>query len=91
MARLYSSRRWQRERLVFLNEYPLCHYCEEAGRVREANVVDHIKPHKGDYELFWNQENWQALCTPCHASVKQIEENGGVGVKGYDDEGYPII
>jgi 5-methylcytosine-specific restriction protein A len=29
-------------------------------------VVDHIIPHRGNRELFWDTENWQALCTPCH-------------------------
>jgi 5-methylcytosine-specific restriction protein A len=29
-------------------------------------VVDHIIPHRGDQYLFWDQENWQALCKDCH-------------------------
>ena len=33
-----------------------------------ANVVDHIKPHRGDSALFWNTENWQSLCDKCHNS-----------------------
>jgi 5-methylcytosine-specific restriction protein A len=29
-------------------------------------VVDHIVPHRGREQLFWDESNWQALCKPCH-------------------------
>ena len=29
-------------------------------------MVDHIIPHKGNLELFWDEDNLQALCKPCH-------------------------
>lgn len=54
-----------------------------------ASVVDHIKPHKKDPALFWDQENWQALCKPCHDSVKQKEERGRRGT-GADVNGEPL-
>jgi 5-methylcytosine-specific restriction enzyme A len=41
-----------------------------------AEVVDHIIPHKGDINLFWDTKNWQALCKWHHDSVKQREEKG---------------
>ncbi len=41
-----------------------------------ATVVDHIKPHRGDPKLFWDQENWQALCARHHDRDKQREERG---------------
>ena len=31
-----------------------------------ATVVDHITPHQGNQNLFWDTNNWQALCKPCH-------------------------
>jgi 5-methylcytosine-specific restriction protein A len=31
-----------------------------------AEVVDHVTPHRGNRETFWNQENWQSLCKQCH-------------------------
>jgi len=58
--------RWQRYRLLFLSRHPLCAECERQGRVTEADVVDHIVPHRGDLELFWRPDNHQALCRPCH-------------------------
>jgi len=43
-----------------------------------AGVVDHIVPHKGDADLFWQRTNWQPLCKPCH-DRKTATEDGGWG------------
>ena len=61
----YDSR-WQKARLVFLRANPLCESCLKIGRVTKATVVDHVTPHRGDDTLFWDQNNWQALCKRCH-------------------------
>ena len=61
----YGSR-WQKARLSFLAEHPLCAECDKQGQVTEATVVDHIVPHRGDLTLFWDMSNWQALCARCH-------------------------
>lgn len=74
-ARGYGAR-WQRARLLFLDDHPLCKRCEDKGLVVPANVVDHIQPHKGDGVLFWDQRNWQPLCKPCH-DKKTATEDGG--------------
>ena len=39
------------------------------GRYTRATDVDHIVPHRGDPALFWDEDNWQALCHR-HHSVK---------------------
>lgn len=65
---------WQKASKAFLRERPLCAFCDREGRVTAATLVDHIEPHRGDMALFWDRSNWQPLCTPCHSSVKQIEE-----------------
>lgn len=83
------NRRWQRARAVFLVEHPLCLYCERMGRITPATVVDHVIPHKGDRDLFWSPDNWQALCKPCHDSVKAREERSGE-VFGCNVNGQPI-
>lgn len=62
----YNTKRWRVSRKVYLNHNPLCRRCAEAGITEQATVVDHVIPHRGDYDLFWDQDNWQALCTPCH-------------------------
>jgi 5-methylcytosine-specific restriction protein A len=75
--RMYDSGRWRRCRERFLNAYPLCVLCARIGRDEAATVVDHIKPHDGNYALFWDQNNWQALCAPCHSRLKQQQERHG--------------
>lgn len=61
---------WEKARAVFLAEHPLCSgndsQCERDGIVTPATVVDHIIPHRGDQEKFWNRSNWGAMCTACH-------------------------
>ena len=71
---------WRRLRTVYLKHHPLCVACQSRGIVTEATEVDHIKPHRGDHQLFYDPENFQALCTPCH-SRKTASEDGGFGNK----------
>lgn len=61
----YSSK-WQRASKKFLQSHPLCAECMKQGRYTKATVVDHIVPHRGDQKLFWDQNNWQAMCKTCH-------------------------
>ncbi|MBO8183625.1 MAG: HNH endonuclease [Archaeoglobus sp.] len=68
--------RWRRARKRFLAENPLCVECMKEGRLTPATVVDHIVPHKGNYELFWDESNWQPLCKRCH-DKKTAREDGG--------------
>nr|WP_288358226.1 HNH endonuclease signature motif containing protein [uncultured Pseudomonas sp.] len=71
--------KWQKAREHHLAANPLCVYCQRQGLVTAASVVDHITPHRGDMAMFWDPENWQSLCTSCHSSVKQREEQAGRG------------
>jgi 5-methylcytosine-specific restriction protein A len=85
------GRRWNKLRRLFLAHNPLCRFCERAGRITLATVVDHITPHRGDRELFWDQSNWQPLCKRCHDSTKQSQEKRddmpAVDAKGYPTDG----
>lgn len=64
---------------MYLRQNPLCVHCEEEGLINPAEVVDHIKPHKGDTTLFWDSENnWQPLCKR-HHDIKTATEDGGFG------------
>ena len=67
--------KWQKARAKFLDEHPLCRYCEREGRITAATVVDHIQPHRGNQELFWDKKNWQSLCARHHNSDKAREES----------------
>ncbi len=67
--------RWQKVSKAYLLAHPNCVRCGKA-----AQVVDHIVPHKGDWLLLWNPENYQALCAVCH-NVKTSTTDGGFGRK----------
>ena len=86
---LYSNTRWQKARARFLRHYPLCVMCQKEGRITPATVVDHIEPHKGDEEKFWDESNWQPLCAIHHNSHKKIIE-GGKSVRKVGVDGYPV-
>lgn len=60
------DRRWQKARIAWLNSHPLCEECLKRGKYVKATVVDHIEPHRGNYNLFWDRNNWQSLCKKCH-------------------------
>lgn len=64
-ARGYNSR-WNKARKVYLADHPLCAECLRCGKYTAATVVDHIIPHRGNNELFWDESNWQSLCKRCH-------------------------
>jgi 5-methylcytosine-specific restriction enzyme A len=73
----YTSR-WHKARTGYLRNHPLCVRCEQEGMLVPANVVDHIKPHKGCTRLFWDRDNWQSLCK-MHHDRKTFHEDGGRG------------
>lgn len=75
---LYKTAAWLRARRAYLAEHPLCAECEQAGRTRAADTVDHVRPHRGDLDLFWQVDNWRALCRSCH-SRKTAGETWGEG------------
>jgi len=81
--------KWQVARESFLQSHPLCVEHEKKGRLVAASVVDHIKPHRGDMSLFWDRNNWQPLCKPCHDIYKQRLESTG-RVLGCTADGIPI-
>lgn len=60
---------WEKARKAFLSRRRRCAFCGAP-----ADLVDHKIPHKGDPALFWDKDNWQPLCTPCHSGAKQRQE-----------------
>lgn len=55
----------------------------------KANVADHIVPHRGNPDLFWDPANLQSLCT-LHHDEKQRIERGGRPRRPIDKDGWPI-
>lgn len=87
--RMYDSVRWRKARTRHLNEFPLCVLCARQGIDTAATVVDHIVEHKGDYVLFWDQDNWQSLCASCHSGIKRLQDNHGYS-QAADANGIPM-
>jgi len=57
------DRRWRKVSKLWLDEEPARAWC---GCGAPATLVDHIVPHRGDVELFWDESNWQGMCESCH-------------------------
>ena len=74
--------KWRKYRKSFLEQNPLCVICESEGDIKVATVVDHIIPHKGDSELFWDWENHQALCEFHHNQKTAREDMGSWDSRG---------
>lgn len=94
MSRLSAAERgydskWSKARREFLKTNPYCVKHLERGETVAATVVDHIKPHRRNWTLFWDRNNWQALCAAHHNSLKQREDNRGY-VIGCDVAGRPV-
>jgi 5-methylcytosine-specific restriction protein A len=69
-GRGYTSK-WDAAAAKFKRAYPRCLGCAAVGREVATEVVDHVVPHRGDAELFWNVEQWQPACRWHHDVVKK--------------------
>ena len=81
----YGTARWQRLRDRQLWDEPLCAMCKQPT---PATVCDHVEPHKGDEEKFWNGP-FQSLCAEHHNSDKQRIEKGGKPKPRIGKDGWP--
>jgi 5-methylcytosine-specific restriction protein A len=92
--RWYNRAAWRKRQAHQLRLKPLCEQCEREGRLTPATVVDHVEPHKGDYNKF-RLGRLQSLCQSCHSSTKAIIEKRGydpaIGVDGWPiDPRHPV-
>ena len=83
---LYKTKRWGAMRADQLRREPLCRACLAEGKVEAATECDHIVPHKGDRNLFFDAKNLQSLCKKCH-SIKTAAEDGGFGRRIFQNDG----
>ena len=60
------SRRYRGAAAKFKQDHPFCVECYKQGIVKPGTILDHIIPHEGDEQLFWDVNNWQHLCNDCH-------------------------
>ncbi|MDR6851083.1 5-methylcytosine-specific restriction endonuclease McrA [Sphingomonas sp. BE123] len=73
----YSTARWQKLRMKVLTRDLFTCQRPGCGRMEPDTsqlVADHKLPHRGDEQLFWNEDNIETLCKPCHDRDKQREE-----------------
>ena len=69
----YSTPTWQRLRAEHLLVEPFCRECARSGIRTRATIVDHIRPHRGDWRLFTDTTNYQSLCK-FHHDQKTMRE-----------------
>jgi len=94
--KLYQTKAWRilREQALLRDGYRCqhkrCGVTLKRGRSDPRSaVVHHLKPHKGEHDLFFDLDNLQAVCWTCHSGDIQSAE-----ARGYDtqigDDGWPI-
>ena len=61
----YKSPEWRRLRDWYIRHNPLCEWCEEEGKTKAADVVDHIKEILDGGELL-DEKNLRSMCHKHH-------------------------
>jgi len=70
----YGLAAWKAARLAQLALQPLCERHLARDQVVPATVVNHRRPHRGDWGLFIDPENHESVCKACHDGEIQREE-----------------
>jgi 5-methylcytosine-specific restriction endonuclease McrA len=84
--RWYRTARWfALRKLVLVRDAFTCRKCGRLEGTTSKLVCDHIVPHRGTAELFWDEGNCQTLCVSCHNKGKQAEEAGSFAHRGVWD------
>lgn len=74
-SELYSNSAWKRQRLAQLSKQPLCGCCFNAGKITQAEHIDHVFPHRQSPHRF-KHNIFQSLCASCHTLKTQAETRG---------------
>jgi len=53
---------WQETSRFYLLQNPYCVRCLSEGNVMPATIVSHIRAPEDNFDLFWDESNWQGLC-----------------------------
>lgn len=76
--KLYSRAAWKKLRLSWLRTHPLCVECLREGITNPASIVDHVQPHKGNHQMFFDMNNLQSLCKMHHDRKTYLESISGL-------------
>lgn len=69
----YSLPVWKAIRARQLAEEPFCRRHARRGQMVVATTVNHVEPHRGDWDKFISGP-FESLCKTCHDSEVQREE-----------------
>jgi len=90
MNPFYNSRAWRRLSHAYRQANPLCEECKRSGRIKQAQVVDHIIPIRVGGDPY-DMDNLQRLCAKCHNKTSGQEaaigsdSNGQAGNESFND------
>lgn len=94
--KLYNTKQWRslREQVLLRDLYKCQHKgcgapLKRGRKSPRSAVVHHLKPHKGDLDLFYDIDNLQSVCWTCHSGdIQSIESRGFDATIGED--GWPV-
>ena len=73
--KVYNTQRWKKLSKRMIALHPLCTRCEAMGRIRPAQMTDHLYGFIDDTdEHAWGEEFLYPLCNHCHAIVTALEK-----------------
>lgn len=72
----YKTAVWESIRERQLSTNPLCAACLLAGRITQANHVDHVFPWANIGLHAFTRNLWQSLCPECHGIKSGLEKRG---------------
>jgi 5-methylcytosine-specific restriction protein A len=79
VRRLYKNSRWEGTRIVVLGRDPLCRECNLALSTVVDHIINaHVLVKRFGERAFYDPDNLQGLCKPCH-DAKTASEVGWAG------------
>ena len=78
IRKLYRTKTWRATRLVVLFRDPICKRCNQASSTICDHVINarqYVSKHGRDLSYFFDENNLQGICQPCH-DAKTAKECG---------------
>jgi 5-methylcytosine-specific restriction protein A len=72
----YNTARWRRLAARAIRETPYCEECGASGKDGAVLEAHHREPPRGDEGKFFDENNIQTLCRPCHRRATAREIGG---------------
>ncbi|QDJ91862.1 HNH endonuclease [Acinetobacter haemolyticus] len=65
----FKDKAWKAAVVEYVSQNSFCEDCKRRGYVSIAEMVGHKINPNTDRVLFWDKNNWQSLCKPCHTRL----------------------